>query len=143
MGSVDDRGAVTALVSEWIGTQRATGRTWDAIAQQLRVSKPTVIAISDGSRSVGQDVEAKVATALYDGSIDALRRAARERAAETAAKPAGPPNLREAIDLLRARRELPDEVVAVVLRTAEVAGDLDTDTWMFLILDKLRRFGAK
>lgn len=88
---------VTRWVRAWIIRQMATGLKDRHLAKTLGVSHPTVIGVRTGTKTVGQDVETKIAERLTGGSVDTLRKAARDGAvdaqvvidrdiAETAAK---------------------------------------------------------
>ena len=100
------RAAVTALVRRWLKEERRAGKTWDAIAASLGVSKPAVHNIHTTSRGAGPDVESGFARVNYGGSVDALRKHARAEVESGAllisAGPVGPLELLPAWEDARA-----------------------------------------
>lgn len=132
---------VTAVVTAWIETKRRGGATFQEIANELGVTKTQVIHVHAGTRGVGPVMEASFAKREFGGSVDALRKAAREAwEANEAARPSEatlPPFLRAAIEAMRTVGPVPD-VVVDKLRQMSKGGDLQVATWCSVISDLLK-----
>lgn len=145
MDRMDGRSAsaeVTALIVDWIRAQRAAGESQPKIGKVLGVSKTSVQHLLDGARNAGNRTETNFAVKFYGGSIDALREDAKKRFPQpTQAKPTLPPNLADAVGILRARGEVSDGTVERARRIAQ-AGDLNVHTWLMVLID-LGQLGPK
>ena len=67
---------VTAYAVAWVRQQRDAGRTWQAIADDLGLTKQQIIRMEGGGVGAGNETEDALARLLHAGSIDALRAAA-------------------------------------------------------------------
>ena len=133
---------VTALVTAWIEGQRAASVSFDKIAKQLGVTKTTVINIHGGSRGVGSVLESNFAALLYGGSVDALRRAARDAWEERARQgPSLPPSLAAAIEALRATSPVHEDDIKTARVIAQHGADLSMPTWVVVLTDLARARG--
>ncbi len=70
-----ERIAINAYVAEHIQSRRSA-ESYDAIAAQFGFSKATAINVALHGKQVGLDVTQNVANVLFDGSLDALKKAA-------------------------------------------------------------------
>jgi len=68
---------VTKMVREWIREQERAGRKPGDIAAELGVTRTQVVNVRDETRGVGSKMEEGFAQVRFNGSLDALRRAAR------------------------------------------------------------------
>ena len=131
------------MISDWIRAQHAEGKgqSYKEIAAKLGVSKAHVQNLIGGSRGVGFETEREFARIFYEGSVDALRKAAAEAAAARSTATAGSitPNLRAAIDAMAHISPVPDDVIERARRVAEMGDDLLFETWVALLSDWIRR----
>lgn len=85
----EDEGAVAAVLYaaecllRWYGD--GTTVTWDAIAEELDLSKPAVLNLKKHKRGMGIKVERAIAKKFHEGSIDAFHEAARRWYVESGA----------------------------------------------------------
>jgi hypothetical protein len=85
---------MTFYVRHFLDSERRTGRTFIELAKAIGCKDPTLSAIYTGTQGVGRDVEQGVADYAFGGSIDALRRAAKEHCEKNHFVPPAGPNQR-------------------------------------------------
>jgi hypothetical protein len=73
---------VTKMVRKWIREQEQLGRKPGEIAAELGVTRTQVVNVRDETRGVGSKMEEGFARVRFNGSLDALRQAARGEPAE-------------------------------------------------------------
>lgn len=135
---------VTALVTSWIEARRAEGLSFQAIADKLGVTKTQVINVHGGSRGVGTALEQNFANAEHAGSVDALRKAAREAwLASRREAPALTPNLKAAVDALRLSDPPADEDIEKARKVSAFGADFALPTWIAILTDLARIRRAK
>jgi transposase-like protein len=123
---------VTALIAGWIKAQQEGGASITDIAKKLGVSRTQIYNLIDGSRGAGAALETNFANLEYGGSVDKLRKAARdaEQRAEVRRTEELPPNLRAAFAAVRGLGPVPDQVVKKARAMAAAGGDLPPTVWM-------------
>jgi len=65
-----------SLVRSWLADRSDGRRSLAQLARELHVSPPALSMLLAGDRSVGPDIEQKMATKFHGGSVDAFRAAA-------------------------------------------------------------------
>jgi len=131
---------VTALIVEWIEAKKESdGWSNERVGKHLGVSRVQISNVLTGSRGVGGKLETNFAAKEYGGSVDALRRAATQHSAERAKRQprAGelPDDLAAALDLMRSRAPIPDEVVEALAEIARKGPGFTFRTWISGIED--------
>ncbi len=136
---------VTQLVREWLREQRQE-KTLEALGTELGVTKAAIRAVLEGERNVGRKIEQGFAALLYDGSIDALRKAAKEAAAARApaSSRSAVPKLRQAMGVVEASRgPVPDDIAQALGAAADSLGDLPLGLWIAILENMLDVRAAK
>lgn len=135
---------VTELIRLWIKARQGEGWTLTRVGSHLGVSRTQIQNVLIGSRNAGLGLESAFAEREYGGSIDALRKAAKESGATQRGRRETEllPNLREAIGILRSRGEVNETTVERARRVAQAAGDFTVHTWLMVLID-LSQVGPK
>lgn len=134
--SAIEKKAISRLVREWIQEERRKDRTWDAIGEDLGgVTRATLSSLNEGQKGVGEKTKQAFADLKFEGSIDALRRAAMgEMGAGAAPEQSGIDLSRVSLSsdarktiayALDVEKILPDAIIEVL--STQYAGDAGED----------------
>lgn len=70
---------VTLLVRDWIRQRKRTGLSYEKIAEELGVKKPTALHIANLKKTAGRETETAFADRFRGGSVDSVRFEAHKR----------------------------------------------------------------
>lgn len=148
MHSNDARSVLAGYVRARLKKEEAEhGRGYQAeVARKTGLSTAHVANVMNRPHQ-GVGTDALIAFAGFWGmTLGQLEDAAREWAKDLPPPPEHeplPPNLTEALEFMRSRRTLPEELVAKARRVAAAGGDFSVPVWIAMLHDLIEMQGAK